>query len=71
MQLNDLTVTYDIDSDDKLSLIAQVCNMAQITPVSITFGDNNVSIEFSNRDDAVRYTEEYLGSSEEVLEYIA
>ena len=54
----------------ELSEIAQVCNMAQIAPVSITFGDTNVSIEFSNRDDAVRYTEEYLGSSDGVLEYV-
>ena len=70
MQLNDLTVTYDISDDDPLSLVAQVCNMAQITPVSIAFTDNNVSIEFSNRDDAVRYTEEYLGSGDQVSEYV-
>ena len=54
----------------ELSEIAQVCSMAQITPVSITFGDTNVSIEFSNRDDAVRYTEEYLGDSDGVSEYV-
>ena len=54
----------------ELSDISQVCSMAQITPVSITFGDTNVSIEFSNRDDAVRYTEEYLGDSEGVSEYV-
>ena len=70
MQLEDLTVTYDISTDDPLLLVAQVCNMAQITPVSITFGDTNVSIEFSNRNDAVRYTEEYLGSSDQVSEYV-
>ena len=54
----------------ELSEIAQVCNMAQVTPVSITFDDANVSIEFSNRDDAVRYAEEYLGSKENVSEYV-
>ena len=54
----------------ELSEIAQICAMAQITPESIIFGDGNVSIEFSNRDDAVRYTEEYLGSSENVSEYV-
>ena len=54
----------------ELSEIAYVSNMAQITPVSITFGDTNVSIEFSNRHDAVRYTEEYLGSNENVSEYV-
>lgn len=70
MQLENLTVTYDISTVDPLSLVAQVCNLAQITPVSITFGDSNVSIEFSNRDDAVRYTEEYLGSNENVSEYV-
>ena len=70
MQLEDLTVTYNTSTDNPLSLVAQVCDMAQITPVSITFGDSNVSIEFSNRDDAVRYTEEYLGSRENVSEYV-
>ena len=54
----------------ELSEVAQVCNLAQITPESISFGDGNVSIEFSNRDDAVRYAEEYLGSSENVSEYV-
>ena len=62
-----MTITYNITD---LSLIAQVCDLAQITPVSITFGDSNVSIEFSNRDDAVRYTEEYLGSDENVSDYV-
>ena len=70
MELNDLTVTYNTSTDDPLTLVANVCNLAQITPVSITFGDSNVSIEFSNRDDAVRYTEEYFGSNEGVSEYI-
>ena len=70
MELNDLTVTYNNSTNDPLSLVAQVCNLAQITPVSIVFGDGNVSIEFSNRDDAVRYTEEYLGSNENVSEYV-
>ena len=70
MQLEDLTVTYNTSTDNPLLLVAQVCDMAQITPVSITFGDSNVSIEFSNRDDAVRYTEEYLGSKENVSEYV-
>ena len=70
MQLENLTVTYDISTVDPLSLVAQVCNLAQITPVSIVFGDGNVSIEFSNRDDAVRYNEEYLGSNENVSEYV-
>ena len=70
MELNDLIVTYDISTNDPLSFVARICTMAQITPVSITFGDSNVSIEFSNRDDAVRYTEEYLGSSDNVSEYV-
>ena len=70
MQIEDLTVTYNTSTDDPLSLVAQTCAMAQITPESIVFGDGNVSIEFSNRDDAVRYTEEYLGSSENVSEYV-
>ena len=54
----------------ELSEIAQVCSMAQITPVSITFGDTNVSIEFADKDDAVAFTGEYLGDSDGVSEYV-
>ena len=44
--------------------------MAQIRPVSITFGDTNVSIEFTDRDAAVCFTREYLGNDENVSEYV-
>ena len=54
----------------ELSEIAQVCSMAQITPVSITFGDTNVSIEFTNRDAAVCFTKEYLGDEEGISDYV-
>ena len=44
--------------------------MAQIRPVSIAFGDTNVSIEFTDRDAAVCFTKEYLGSEEGVSDYV-
>ena len=48
-----MTITYNITD---LLRIAQLCDMAQIRPVSITFGDTNVSIEFTDRDSAVCFT---------------
>ena len=51
-----MTITYNITD---LSLIAQLCDMAQIRPVSVAFGDTNVSIEFTDRDAAVCFTKEY------------
>ena len=62
-----MTITYNITD---LLLIAQLCDMAQIRPVSITFGDTNVSIEFTDRDAAVSFTKEYLGNDENVSEYV-
>ena len=62
-----MTITYNITD---LSLIAQLCDMAQIRPVSITFGDTNVNIEFTDRDSAVCFTKEYLGSEENISAYI-
>ena len=44
--------------------------MANVIPLRVIFGHGDVCIEFSDRDDAVRYTEEYLGSSENVSEYV-
>ena len=62
-----MTITYNITD---LLLVAQLCDMAQIRPVSITFGDTNVSIEFTDREAAVCFTKEYLGSDEGVSEYV-
>ena len=62
-----MTITYNITD---LLRIAQLCDMAQIRPVSITFGDTNVSIEFTDRDSAVCFTKEYLGSEERVSDYV-
>ena len=62
-----MTITYNITD---LLLVAQLCDMAQIRPVSITFGDTNVSIEFTDREAAVCFTKEYLGSDEDVSEYV-
>ena len=62
-----MTITYNITD---LSLIAQICDMAQIRPVSVAFGDTNVSIEFTDRDDAVCFTKEYLGDDEGVSDYV-
>ncbi len=54
MQLEDLTVTYDISTVDPLSLVAQVCNLAQITPVRLEFNDKQERCELSTNDAAVR-----------------
>ena len=63
-----MTYTFNII---ELSEVAVICSLAQVRPVSITFGDTNVSIEFTGRDDAIRFTEEYLGSSENVSDYVS
>ena len=44
--------------------------MAQIRPVSVAFGDTNVSIEFTDRDAAVCFTKEYLGDEEGISDYV-
>ena len=62
-----MTITYNITD---LSLISILCGMAQIRPVSITFGDTNVSIEFTDRDAAICFTKEYLGSDEGVSDFV-
>ena len=58
-----MTITYNITD---LSLIAQLCDMAQIRPVSVAFGDTNVSIEFTDRECCLR-DKEYLGDDEGVI----
>ena len=62
-----MTITYNIT---ELSEIAVICDMAQVRPVSITFGDTNVNIEFTDRDAAVCFTKEYLGDEEGVSDYV-
>ena len=61
-----MTIIYNITD---LLQIAIICDMAQIRPVSITFGDTNVSIEFTDRDAAVCFTKEYLGDEEGISDY--
>lgn len=68
--LGSLTITYNTTNIDPMSIVAQLCSMAKVRPLSVILRENNVSIEFSNRDDAVRYTEEYLGSEEGVSEFV-
>ena len=62
-----MTVTFNII---ELSEIAFICDMAQVRPVSITFGDTNVNIEFTDRDSAVCFTKEYLGDEEGISDYV-
>ena len=69
------TVSYDFVNNDVVSDVAQVCSLAQVTPLSITFNPtmyDNVTIEFDSRDDAIRFTEEYLGSDDpaDIQEYV-
>ena len=69
------TVSYDFVNNNVVSDVAHVCSLAQVTPVCIMFRDtsiDNVTIEFDSRDDAIRFTEEYLGSDDpaDIQEYV-
>ena len=68
-------VTYDFLSDNSVTAIAEVCEAAQVLPLSIKFNStmyDNVTIEFDSRDDAIRFTEVYLDSDDpaDIQEYV-
>jgi len=68
-------VTYDFLSDNSVTAVAEVCETAQVRPLSITFNStmyDNVTIEFGSRDDAIRFTEVYLDSDDpaDIQEYV-
>ena len=63
-----MTITYPIIGD-QLSTVALLCTMASVRPLCVVLNDVDVSIEFRSRDNAIRFTEEYVGS-EDVSAYI-
>jgi len=68
-------VTYDFLSDNSVTAVAEVCETAQVRPLSIKFNPtmyDNVTIEFGSRDDAIRFTEAYLDSDDpaDIQEYV-
>ena len=63
-----MTITYPI-TGDQLTTVAILCTMASVRPLCVVLNDDNVSVEFRSRDNAIRFTEEYVGS-EDVSAYI-
>ena len=63
-----MTITFPI-TGDQLTTVAIICKMASVRPLCVVLNDENVSVEFRSRDNAIRFTEEYVGS-EEISEYI-
>ena len=69
-------INYDFVEDNTCTAVAQVLEMAQVTPLSITFNPtmyDNVTVEFNTTEDAIRFTKVYLGddcTSGDIMEYV-
>ena len=69
-------INYDFIEDNTCTAVAQVLEMAQVTPLSITFNPtmyDNVTVEFNTTEDAIRFTKVYLGddcTSSDIMEYV-
>jgi len=71
-----MKINYDFVSDNTVTEVAKVLELASITPLSITFNPtmyDNVTIEFASYSDAVSFTEVYLGSEDsvDIQEYVS
>ena len=69
------TINYDFTVEPICSAVAEVLEMAQVKPLSITFREtefDNVTVEFNTTDDAIRFTEVYLDSEDpgDIMEYV-
>jgi len=69
------TISYDFVEGNSCVAVAKVLELAQVRPLSITFNSNpidNVTIEFNNSQDAIRFTEVYLDSDDpvDIMEYV-
>jgi hypothetical protein len=70
------TISYDFVEDNSCTAVAEVLELARVTPLSITFNNstiNNVTVEFNTTDDAIRFTKVYLGddcTSSDIMEYV-
>jgi len=70
-----ITIKYDFLSDHSLTAVAEVCEIANVTPLSVTFNStmyDNVAVEFKSHSDAILFTEVYLGSTDpsDIREYV-
>ena len=69
-------IRYDFIEDNTCTAVAQVLEMARVTPLSITFNPtmyDNVTVEFNTTEDAIRFTKVYLGddcTSSDIMEYV-
>ena len=69
-------INYDFVEDNTCTAVAEVLEIARVTPLSITFNNNqfnNVRVEFSSTNDAIRFTKVYLGddcTSSDIMEYV-
>ncbi len=62
-----ITIKYDFFSDYSLTAVAEVCEVANVAPLSVTFNPtmyDNVAVEFVDQKDAIRFTETYLDSTD-------
>ena len=70
------TISYDFVEDNSCTAVAEVLELARVTPLSITFNNstiNNVTVEFNTTNDAIRFTKVYLGddcTSSDIMEYV-
>ena len=70
------TISYDFVEDNSCTAVAQVLELARVTPLSIAFNRNqfnNVTIVFNTTNDAIRFTKVYLGddcTSSDIMEYV-
>ena len=69
------TISYDFVEGNSCVAVAKVLELAQVTPLSITFRQteyDNVTIEFNNSQDAISFTEVYLDSEDpsDIMEYV-
>ena len=70
-----ITIKYDFLSDNPLTAVAEVCEIANVKPLSVTFNPtmyDNVAVEFKSHSDAILFSEVYLGSTDpsDVREYV-
>ena len=71
-----MKVSFDFHSDNPLAEVGEVLDLSGVKPLSITFNPttiyDNVTIEFADRDDAIRFSQVYVGSKDpaDILEYV-
>ena len=68
-------ISYDFLSDNSVTAVAEVCEMANVRPITISFNPtiyDNVTIEFNSTEDAIKFTEVYLDSDDpaDIMEYV-